>query len=69
MLNLTSSVLFLDGVLLMSEAEFVISSVAGCKAVAIILHFAVFSCLSWMMNDAVYIYLAIAKVIRVIVRS
>ena len=59
MLNLTLAVLLLDVMLLVSQSK---TSRTTCKAIAIILHFAVSSCLSWMMNDAVYIYVAIVKV-------
>ena len=64
MINLTSAVLLLDVMLLVSEAESVISSPSACQAIAIILHFAVFACFTWMMNDSLYICLAIAKVIK-----
>ena len=64
MINLTTSaVLLLDVMLLVSEAESVISSPSACQAIAIILHFAVFSVFSWMMTDSLYIYFAVTKVI------
>ena len=61
-MNLTISVLLLDVMLPVSEADSITSSPFACRASAIILHFAVFSCFSWMMDNAVYLYLAFAKV-------
>ena len=46
----------------LSETDSIKSSSYACRATAIILHFAVFSCFLWMMNNAVYLYLAYATV-------
>ena len=62
MINLTSAVFLLDVTLLLSEVDEVISNDAGCNAIAIILHFGVFTCFTWMMNDAIYLYLVVSKV-------
>jgi len=63
MLNLSLALFFLYGFLLLSLSKKLTSNRDFCTAVAVILHFSLFSSLSWMMVEAIYLTVATVKVI------
>ena len=58
MMNLSLALFILYGFLLLSNLEELIKSEGFCTATAVILHFALFSSLSWMMAEALYLLFA-----------
>ena len=62
MMNLSLALFILYGFLLLSNLEELIESEGFCTATAVILHFALFSGLSWMMAEALYLLYATIRV-------
>jgi len=62
MMNLSLSLFILYGFLLLSLSKELTNSEDFCTAVAVILHFSLFSSLSWMMAEAIYLIIATVKV-------
>ena len=62
MLNLSLALFLLYGFLILSFLDAITNNDNACTAVAVILHFALLSSLTWMMAEAIYVYIGIAKV-------
>jgi len=62
MLNLSIALCLLYSFLLLSLLEEIATNDGFCTAVAVLLHFALFSSLCWMMAEAIYVYLGTVKV-------
>jgi len=62
MMNLSLALFILYGFLLLSLSKELTNSEDFCTAVAVILHFSLFSSLSWMMAEAIYLIIATVKV-------
>jgi len=62
MMNLSLALFILYGFLLLSLSKELSSNEDFCISVAVILHFSLFSSLSWMMVEAIYLVIATVKV-------
>ena len=69
MLNMSLALFLLYGFILLSFLENVANNEEFCTAVAVILHFALLSSLSWMLAEAIYVLLGTVKVSRILYRT
>ena len=62
MINLALSLTLLNGFLLTSDLKAVTEKKEACTAIAIILHFSLFSTLLWTTVEAIYVCIGIVAV-------
>nr|KAG5699357.1 hypothetical protein BaRGS_008265 [Batillaria attramentaria] len=64
LINLCLALALSNFVFLVGMQDYAFNSLAGCKAVSVLLHFFLLSSLSWMAVEAFYMYLALVLVFK-----